>query len=69
MIRKLVVAIDSNRVTCGDCYHLRKRPSSVNPKGDWWCQMFGISRGYVGAMKTPNRANMCTAAEAEANKS
>ena len=62
--RKLVVTVNSNRVTCGDCRFLRKiKLSTVIHQEEWWCNLFNESRGWVGAMKTPNRSDSCRKAE------
>lgn len=60
----LAVQVSANRVTCGGCTYLRRSPSTYSSSKEWWCSLFNISRGLVGAQKTPNRAQLCIDAEA-----
>lgn len=63
-MRRLVVHIESNRVTCGSCRFLRKDIMGGS-NDEWGCDLFGYEAhlGFVGAMKTPNRAPICLEAE------
>jgi hypothetical protein len=65
MIRRLLIEIDSNRVTCGRCPYLEK---SFVPER-WYCELFGgCFLGYVSAGKRtkPPRAQACIDAENDA---
>ena len=57
------IIIDSNKKTCGNCRFLQKSDYEGFHQDEWWCQFFNQSRGLVGAMKTPNRSNLCLKAE------
>lgn len=63
MTRRILVTIDSNRVTCGECTMLQPAPSAFNARGEWWCDAFDESRGYVSAQRSPNRSQACLDAE------
>lgn len=65
-MRSLLVSVDvdANPKTCGSCRFLRLLHGHVERPEEWWCGLFDVSRGLVGAQKTPNRVKDCLDAEA-----
>ena len=63
--RALLVMVDSNRVTCGDCEFLHTIEAGHHSEDYWACNLFGTYAhlGLKSYMKTPNRAPVCTDAE------
>ena len=63
-VRHLLLPIESNRVTCGDCRFLHTVVTG-GPDDEWACDLFRNKAhlGFKGAQRTPNRPKVCTDAE------
>lgn len=62
--RHLLLPIESNRVTCGNCRFLHTVVTG-GIEDEWGCDLFG-SKAHLGLkshMRTPNRPKVCTDAE------
>jgi len=62
--RQLHIAIESNRVTCGNCHFLHTVVTGGS-NDEWGCDLFRYDAhlGLKSHMRTPNRAKICLDAE------